>query len=460
VPLVVATAGCLESGANKAGGQEEKPLVLTLANGNPGDVDVGEWVQAVERLSHGSIRIQIKSDWRQQELGGEAATVRDVRTGPVDLAKVPARAWHAAGMSGFDALLAPFLVTTYDLERRVVSGDLGKQMLSGVEHAGVVGLALLPGELQRPVGVTRDLVGPASYEGATIAAQSELAGTVMRALGARPRPTVERLDLAAFDGAEINLFSLEIDEYFRQAHSATTNVVLWPRAMTIVMNVDAYRRLTPGERAILREAGRAAVPEAMERLRSAERGALASVCRHRFRFVSASAADLAALRASVRPLYERLRRDAKTRELLDRIETVKGSVFSVEPVPSCSRGSGSLATVSPLDGTWHASATRAEFVAAHPLPQEFPDQNYGKYMLILRRGRFQLRNSRFAGEAGLGRFSVTGDVITFVPGGTAAQGAGETWKYRWNLYRVALVLRRTDTPGPTALVVKPWERVS
>jgi hypothetical protein len=68
--IAIATVGCQGSHANKAGGQEQKQLVLTLANANPGDVDVGEWVQAVERLSHGSIRIEIKSEWRQDELDG------------------------------------------------------------------------------------------------------------------------------------------------------------------------------------------------------------------------------------------------------------------------------------------------------------------------------------------------------------------------------------------------------
>ena len=59
-------------------------------------------------------------------------------------------------LHGFDALIAPFLVTTYELERRVLSGPLAVEMLRGVEQAGLIGVALVPGELERPVGVTRD----------------------------------------------------------------------------------------------------------------------------------------------------------------------------------------------------------------------------------------------------------------------------------------------------------------
>jgi hypothetical protein len=147
-------------------------IVPTLAHGSPADYDVGEWARAVEERSGGSTRIEIESNWRHDRLDAETATIQEVRRGRVDLAKVPARAWNTVGVTSFDALLAPFLVTTYALERRLVSGDLGQKMLEGVERAGVVGLALLPGELQHPVGIRRDLIGPASYRGATVAVRS------------------------------------------------------------------------------------------------------------------------------------------------------------------------------------------------------------------------------------------------------------------------------------------------
>jgi hypothetical protein len=331
-------------------------------------------------------------------------------------------------------------------------------MLRGVERTSVVGIALLPGELQRLVGVTRDLLGPRSYDRATVDVRSEIAVAVMRALGARPRHAVGRLELAAVDGAEANIFSLDIDEYFRHARSMTTNVVLWPRALTIVMNRDAYGKLSSEQRAILREAADAALPKTMQRLRTAERGALASVCRHRFRFVSASAAAVAELRRSVGAVYGRLLRERTTRELLERIEDVKGAATVVDRIPACPAGVGTSAAGSPLDGTWHSSATRAEFVAAHPLPGEFPDDNYGSHTLTLRSGRFGIRNARFPREKGYGSFSVNGDVIIFKPGGTVEAGAGETWRYRWTLYRGKLVLRRISDVGPTAFVVNPWQQ--
>ncbi len=456
VAVLATAAGCHGASENKAGGRVTKPLVLTLANGDPDDIDVGEWVQAVQRLSGGAIRIDIRSNWRQGQGAAVRATISDIRRGRVDLGKVPARAWDAVGVRSFNALLAPFLVSSYRLERQIASGSLGEKMLAGVGQVGVVGLALVPGELQHPVGVTRDLVGPPSYAGARIAVRSHPAAVGLRALGGRPQLVQGPTDLSMFDGAEISLFSLDIDRYYRQTHSVTTNVVLWPRAMTIAMNKNAYERLSPGQRAILHKAAVVAIPAVMRRLRTTERGAVESACSKRVAFVSASAGDTVALRAAVRPVYGQLEHDPSTGALLRQIAALRVRGAAVERVPACLGRRAGAAAVSPLDGTWLSSATRSQFAAAHPSPGEAPDQNYGNYTLILGQGRFRLRNSRFPGDAGFGRVSLTGSVITFVPGGAAEQGAGEIWKYRWNLYRGTLVLRRFNNVGPTAFVVNPW----
>src|SRR4051794_23906079 len=50
------SAGCDSASSNKAtGARTVEPVVLTLANWQRGDADVGEWRQAVERLSDGAI---------------------------------------------------------------------------------------------------------------------------------------------------------------------------------------------------------------------------------------------------------------------------------------------------------------------------------------------------------------------------------------------------------------------
>jgi C4-dicarboxylate-binding protein DctP len=73
---------------------------------------------------------------------------------------IPARAWDTEGVTWLRALQAPFLITSNDLVGQVVKADMAKEMLSGLDKAGVIRLALVP-ECRpcsvgvRPVGMLR-----------------------------------------------------------------------------------------------------------------------------------------------------------------------------------------------------------------------------------------------------------------------------------------------------------------
>ena len=97
------------------------------------------------------------------------------------------------------ALVAPLLVDDLELQERLLEGPLATRMLDGLDRAGVVGLALTPGPLRRPIGVTRSLAGPKDYRGATIGIKfGDVARTpTFEALGARV--TGYTRDQAGFD---------------------------------------------------------------------------------------------------------------------------------------------------------------------------------------------------------------------------------------------------------------------
>ena len=152
--------GCSGSDGDKAGGVAEgKPVVLTLESED--DVQLSgapEFAEAVERLSAGSVRIVFAQAGRGTEIDFERGVVEDVRSGRADLGIVGARVWDTMGVTSFQALLAPMLVDSYDLELKVLESPLARRMLEGVEEAGVVGVALLPGPLRRPFGLSRPLL--------------------------------------------------------------------------------------------------------------------------------------------------------------------------------------------------------------------------------------------------------------------------------------------------------------
>src|SRR6266545_7870625 len=96
--LAPAAAGCGGGSSDRVGGtRPPQTVVLTIAS-HEGGADVLEWIEAVERLSHGSLRIEVKDGWRRNQVDYEKASIADVRLGKVDLASIPARSYDTLGV--------------------------------------------------------------------------------------------------------------------------------------------------------------------------------------------------------------------------------------------------------------------------------------------------------------------------------------------------------------------------
>ena len=71
-------------------------------------------------------------------------------------------------------------------------------------------------------------------------------------------------DLGGLDGAELDPMTIAYNDYDRQA--LTTNVVLWPKPYTIVMNRTAFDSLTDEQQKLLRRAGREAIAPVLRQI--------------------------------------------------------------------------------------------------------------------------------------------------------------------------------------------------
>ena len=157
----VTVVGCSfrgDSAADKAGGSRE-PLVLRLANTN-GQLDftptVVAFVDRVEELSGGDLRIEPVNDWGDSASGAEQQVVKDVAAGEIDLGWVGTRVFDTLDVKSFQALTAPMLIDSYALESAVIESGITEQMMRGLDGLGVAGLGVLPDGLRRPTGV----IGP------------------------------------------------------------------------------------------------------------------------------------------------------------------------------------------------------------------------------------------------------------------------------------------------------------
>ena len=181
-------AGCGEVNAGRAGGEtRDEPLVLTFAQPNDGEPpeQLVRWAESVERLSIGTVKIEFQNGWRYGEVDFEAGTLSDVADGKVDLAWAGARAFDTVGVASFQALVAPMLVDSHDLQAAVFEAGIPEQMLEGVDELGLVGVGVLPGPMRKLLGTDHPYVVPADFADNVIGLQaSGVAEQTFTALGA------------------------------------------------------------------------------------------------------------------------------------------------------------------------------------------------------------------------------------------------------------------------------------
>jgi len=333
VGLLSAVAGLLAGcggGVDKAGdASPPKAVVLTLAAHSDDEEEWKPFADALTRLSHGTLRIHVLQNWRgtglPAEITAERGIVSDVRDGKVQLGVVGARVWDTIGIDSFQALLAPFLVDSVQLESRGLQTPFARPALATVSRAGVVGIALLPGRLRRPLGVRRRLVGVDDYRGAQIGIRpSRVASSTFRDLGGRAVAYIPG-DISTLGGAEIDPYTVMAEGFDSYSRQMAGNVVLWPKPWTIVMNRRAFDRLARRQQQILFAAGQQALDGEVAQVVHDTRVAVAALCAGRLPFVMAKAADRKALLAAVRAVYVQIERNRFTRRWISEIERLKAT---------------------------------------------------------------------------------------------------------------------------------------
>ena len=432
-------AGCsfnhASSGADKAGGSNA-PTILSLADaGDPSQPDTPAlrfFAGRVARLSHGGLRISVKFQAAGDKIAEvEPRTVRMVQAGAFDLGWVGSRTWDNFGVTSFEALQAPFLITNYPLLDRVVTSGIANTMLNGLRSQHVVGLTLIPDQLRHPVGLTHPLVSLSDFAGARVRIQpSRVTSSLMRALGAIPVQVANANVANAIDHRRIAGEELALGNAPTPS-TVTANVTFFGKALTLFAGQEAYQRLTGRQRVVLMEAAKQTLEHVIATSPS-ESGLAAAFCRQSAaRIVLASNRQLAALVRASEPVYAELERNSQTKSFIAKIRRLRATT----PAPtdlvvprSCTRfqrpvePKGKLRSPRILNGTYHVEFTiRDERKFGPPACC-----HAGVETRILNDGHFRFAVGEPTGPQGT--YSIRGDRITFV-GPNAAPGGQETFDF-------------------------------
>jgi TRAP-type C4-dicarboxylate transport system substrate-binding protein len=466
------------SGGDKAGGRAElETHTIEMQAPNAGDQTTKYFAREVSHRSGGRLRLSVENAYPADVLTNEAQLARDVVSGEVDLAVVPARAWQARGVRTFMPLQTPLLITGYPLLRAVLMSSTAPDALRGIDRIGVVGLTLLPDEMVRPIGL-KPLLSPASYAGRRIRiSPSGLSADTVRALHALPVTDVQDDQLAVrmgegrLEGVAGTSFAALLNRYYAGARYLTSNVTLSPGLNTVVMNRVAFDRLTDDERSDLRAAAAATLANAVS-TKGQEESELRQLCGEGMKLVTAKPRDLAGLRRAIKPVVGALEREPQAKAVIDEIERLgrdpqlapvaqpAGCPPSSAPLPGGERA-GSLP-----NGTYTTTLTERDLLDGG-VDRESAGSHAVTYTMVLKDGRSTEYQDPVSpdncskAKPCRASYSGRGSRLTFFYClGVNCSGDRET--VTWSFYRGRLTFSIVRVPDAVARVLytaHPWRKV-
>ena len=273
--LALGLAGC--SAVDRAGGRAAQPVTtlrFAQPNGLPPD-QIAAWAHEVEEVSDGSLLIEFENEWDHGNPHAEVDTLADLKAGEADLAWVGARALDRVGVTEFQALLAPLVVDSQDLQQAVFEKGIPDEMLDGVSGAGVQAIAVLPGPMRKMLGVDHAFTSPADFTGQVVGLQeSAESEETLVALGATTKLLPGGANLSGVDGYEQQLASIVGNAYFNVASYVTVNLNWWPRPLVVVANQESYDALTDEQRDALATATEESFTAALDASRAEDTDAV------------------------------------------------------------------------------------------------------------------------------------------------------------------------------------------
>jgi TRAP-type C4-dicarboxylate transport system substrate-binding protein len=320
---------------DKAGGPGGGPVALRMASPY-GGLDsipaVEDFIRRVNALSGGTVQIQVINQWGDLAPDAEAQVVRAAAAGTVDLGWAGSRVFDTIGVPGFRALSAPMLIDSYPLENAVLHSAMPGRMLAGLASAHVTGLGVLGEGLRLPISARRPLLAPADWRGVSFGTlRSQVQEETIRALGATPVVGFGPDRSHALGSGQIRGFELDLSRYVDLAGLATgapyvaANVALWPEFDVLIASPRRLASLTAQQRTWLRQAAGGATRDSVALAASGNATSIGRACAMGARFVTATPADLAALRKALSVVYQHLQADPQTRAFLQQIQRLKNT---------------------------------------------------------------------------------------------------------------------------------------
>ncbi|HET6190860.1 MAG TPA: TRAP transporter substrate-binding protein DctP [Trebonia sp.] len=483
VAALAALTSCSNEPITKAGiaGQGEHTIVLQMPDGS--DPDGLYLAQDIAKLSHGALKVTIDSKAYDSTLpANEARLTADIRARRVSFAYQPARDWAAVGVPGFQALVAPFAVTTVAASQQVAASPVAATVLGQLSGYGVVGLGLIAGE-PRQILSRQPLFSQSQFAGQRIRiVDNPQTAALVTALGARPVQGLTStkvgslLQNGSVTAVETSPFYVAENAYQSLAPYLTSYAV-FSKFETLVASKQAWKALSPAEQAAIRQAV-ADTRVHSDQLASRETLELTQLCQQGVVLDRPTAAQLGTLAKSAATANPA---SAAAAAVERQIKALPGTGAQLDATagPGGCRVAGDVATAAAMHqvltpatahqgggkippGTYVTTDTVADFEADGPYGN---DWNKDITWTIVMRADGTVRETQVPdypdqGPA-TGHYVVKGDEVTFYLSQGPNWSATET--VRWSYFDGQLtfaIVNVADSGSRVIYTAHPWRKVS
>jgi TRAP-type transport system periplasmic protein len=439
------------------------------------------FAQDVARRSRGTLKVLIDpTTYASSEPGNEAKLIAALRAGRVGFGYQPARDWAAAGVAGFEALEAPFLVTTAQATEKLAASPVAGALLRQLTPLGVVGLGLIPNEPRQFLS-TRPLIAASSWQSTSLRINdSPQTAALVRAVGSLPVQGIGSVKVGGMlrsgsvAGVETSPMYILSNSYNRDA-SYLTAYGLFPKFQTIVAGASAWRKLTAAQQAAMRQAASDTLAFADRTVIPLERHELAGLCAQGLVLDSPSPAQLGAL------ADEAVRVAPAGGQVAALTQTIKADVpgtgpqpEAVAPPPQCrtagtaaeaialhrlsdpNQPAGRRATIPP--GTYVTTDTVADFEAGGVYGRDWDKAITFTTHLYANGTFYQAQQPGYPDQPSVrGRYNVKGDDVTF----SSPDLDDNPETVRWSYYDGQLtfgIVTVQDIAGIVIYTAHPWTR--
>lgn len=486
--IALAACGASSGGqATKSGAEAAKTTILRLEGVDAVDVDRDFLVKDVARVSHGALKLQVDNSdaYDSTNPANEARLVSDLRSGKVDFGYVGARDFAAAGSSDFQAVDAPFVITTSIATQKFATSALAAKYLGDLRSLGVVGIGMIPSE---PRGFTsrKPLVNASDFDNARIRIiDNPETAAMVSALGAKPVQQLlstqvgGKLRDGSLDAVESSPSNVRSNGYGSFA-PYSTSYALFPKLNVFAASTSAWSRLSATNQGYLKQAVSDTLSDVGTQVPLREGQSLSDLCKSGMVLDQPSAAEFASIvnkaqagtpaNASVRRAIAAIRAaipGSGPQPLMTAIPpecSIANSTAlavaahrKIVPAPFVHRGGAQIP-----DGTYVTTTTVSDLRAGG---QYGPDWNKDiRWTWRLQNGHVHETQKPDYPDQGpcTGTYATHGDEVAFTWTTPNCAGLGvET--VRWSYYQGKLslaIVDVADTAGKVIYSAHPWQKVS